>query len=426
MAADDMALPVMSRPKRARRARWGLLRESVHMALAALRANKLRTSLTLLGIVIGVGTVVAMAAVLSGMDRGMARSIAALGSGAIYLTKYEAAIQINGTRREERPDLTLDDAEDIARTIPGVTVSPNTQSMAPVSWRENVTKSLTINGCGADELVVSDRRLQSGRFFTREEMIAARNVAVLGPDVADVLFGSIDPLGRQVRIGGISYQVIGILTEKGSVLGNNLDEIVEVPVTAQQRQHGWGKVLDYITILPPAPEQVTLVRDQIEALMRRRHKLKTDAENDFGMTTQENLLDLYNKLTRAIFAVMLLVSGIALLVGGIGIMNMMLVTVRERTREIGIRRAVGARRGDVLLQFLTEAITLTLCGGATGLLLGAIFAVILAAVSPLPAALPVSIVVVALALAVGVGLFFGLYPAWRAARQNPIEALRYE
>jgi putative ABC transport system permease protein len=408
-------------------ARLSLVRESGRMALGALWANKLRTSLTLLGIIIGVSTVVAMASVLAGLDRGMAQSIASLGSGVIYLTKFEAGIHIGGRPQERRPDLTIDDARQIARACPAVAfVSPCGDAMASVSWRKRETKTISIAGAGADELLLSDRRISAGRFFTRAELLAERNVCVLGPDVVAVLFGSIAPVGRRVRIGRITYQVIGVLEGKGSVLGNNLDEVVVVPITALQRQYGWGDAVDYITILPISTRHVHLAEEEVEEFLRRRRGLRADAKSNFGLTTQENLLELYNNLTRAIYAVMLLVSGVALLVGGIGIMNMMLVTVKERTREIGIRRALGARRGDVMLQFLAEAMTLTLVGGALGIALGGLLALLLSLVSPLPAALPMGVVAIAVVLSASIGLFFGLYPAWRAAVQSPIEALRYE
>jgi putative ABC transport system permease protein len=412
-------------------ASWGahlaLLGESGRIALFALWANKLRTVLTLLGIVIGVGTVVAMAAVLSGLDRSMARSVASLGSGSIFLTKFEAGIRVGGGPREQRPDLTLDDAEAIRQGCPSVAaVCPAASTVLRLSWAGQQTKRISVEGAGADYVTVQDRTLASGRFFTAGEVAARTRVCVLGGDVADVLFGTIDPLGQALRIGSHRYRVCGLMAEKGSVLGNNLDEVVVVPVTALQQERGWGEVVDYIMIQPRRPELMTATLEEVESLMRRRRGLRVDDENDFGLTTQESLLQLYNNLTRAIYAVMLLVSGIALAVGGIGIMNMMLVTVRERTREIGVRRAVGARKADIMVQFLAESMTLTALGGIAGILLGALFALLISALSPLPAALPADVVALALGLAVAVGVFFGLYPAWRAALQDPIEALRYE
>ena len=416
-------------------AAWGRLRgqlailtESILIALRALVANKLRTSLTLLGIMIGVGTVVAMASILTGLDRSMAENLASLGSGSIYLTKHEASIQIGGhQRREQRPDLTLEDAEAIEEHCPSVAAaSPNAMTSLVVEWEGQQTKRVSIQGTGADMPFVEDRTLASGRFFTRGEMWARARVCVLGADVADVLFGAIDPVGLDVRVGGYRYRVLGVLEEKGQVLGNNLDEVLAVPVTTLQQERGWGQVLDYILIQPTAPDQAAQAREEVESLLRRRRGLEAGEENNFGLTTQENLLELYTNLTRAIYAVMLLVSGIALMVGGIGIMNMMLVSVRERTREIGIRRALGGRRRDILVQFLAEAITLTMVGGAVGILGGGLLGLIVSWVSPLPAALPVGVVLFALALSTLIGLFFGLYPAWHASKQDPIEALRYE
>lgn len=406
-----------------------LLSDSCRISFTALRDNKLRTGLTLLGIIIGVSTVVSMASVLSGLDKSMADSLATLGSGSIFLTKHEATIQIGGghQQRERRPDLTRDDAEAIVQACPSVAaVSPMAVQGLKLEWGGETTTRIGVTGAGEDYLTVEERELSAGRFFTRGEVIGRQRVCVLGTGVADALFGPVDPVGRRIKVGASTYQVIGLLTSKGKFLGNDLDQVAVVPVATLQLEYGWGQALDYILIQPTSPKHVTRAKDEIEALMRGRRGLRADQNNNFGLTTQQNLMEMYNNLTRAIYGVMLLISGIALAVGGIGIMNMMLVSVKERTREIGIRRAVGARKVDIRIQFLTEAIALTGVGGIAGVLCGGIFALIVAAVSPLPAAMPLSVVLFALGLAVAVGLFFGLYPAWRASLQDPIEALHYE
>lgn len=410
------------------RGRLAIFPESGRLALAALLANRLRSTLTLLGIVIGVATVVAMASVLSGLDAYMAKSVASLGSGSIFLTKYEASVRVGGgPRRETRENLTLEDAEAVARDCPSVlAVCPSGQAMLRVYWQGERTKHLPIEGGNEDYLLVNDRTMGPGRFFTRDEVHARTRVCVIGADVQETLFEGRDPLGERVRIGSHGYRVIGVLAEKGSLLGNNQDELVAVPITALQQDRGWGRDLDHIMIQPRTPRLTVKALDEVESLMRRRRGLQPHEDNNFGLTTQENLMELYENMTRAIYGVMLLVSGIALAVGGIGIMNMMLVSVKERTREIGIRRAVGARRTDVMLQFLAEAMTLTILGGCLGILLGASLALVISMVTPLPVALPLLVVLLALGLACGVGLFFGIYPAYRASVQDPIDALRYE
>jgi putative ABC transport system permease protein len=415
-------------PRRGRlAARASLLGESVRMALVALAANKLRTALTLLGMIIGVSTVVGMAAVLAGLDRSMARSIAALGSGAIYLTKHEAGIQMGGAGRDPRPDLKLEEAAAIARGCPSaIAVCPMVTAALVLRWGDRETKHVSVEGAGGDYLAVNDRATTRGRFFTAAEVQSRARVCLLGSAVVETLFGPNDPVGQRVRIGSWSYAVIGVLAPKGNVLGNNLDEVAVTPVTTLQQQQGWGTVLDYVAILPVSPRAVTRAQDEVEALLRRERGLRATDANNFGLSSQDSLLELYNRLTRAIYAVMLLVSGIGLMVGGIGIMNMMLVSVKERTAEIGVRRALGAQRRDVMVQFLAEAMTLTFAGGGAGIVAGGLLALLVAAVSPLPAVLPLGVVLVALLLSGSVGLFFGLYPAWQAARLNPIEALRYE
>ena len=410
------------------RGRLAIFNESGRIALGSLIANRLRSTLTLLGIVIGVATVVAMASVLSGLDSYMAKSVAALGSGSIYLTKHEASVHVGGApRREARRNLTIEDAEAIARRCPSVlAVCPSGQTMLRVYWGGARTKHLSIEGGGEDYLLVNDRTMAQGRFFTRDEVLARNRVCIIGEDIRETLFGGRDVLGERVRIGSHGYRVIGVLAPKGSVLGNNQDEIVAVPITALQQDRGWGRDLDNVMIQPRSPRYTTKALEEVEGVMRRRRGLQPHEKNDFGLTTQANLMDLYENMTRAIYGVMLLVSGIALAVGGIGIMNMMLVTVKERTREIGIRRAVGARRTDVLLQFMAEAMTLTILGGLLGIVLGASLALVISMVTPLPVALPLLVVLLALGLACGVGLFFGIYPAYRASVQDPIDALRYE
>jgi putative ABC transport system permease protein len=409
------------------RARIALLGESVRMAFGALRANKLRTALTLLGMVIGVSTVIIMAAVLSGLDRSMAEGIAALGTGNILVTRYEAGFHVGGTMHEIRPDITNADAEAIARECPSVAaVSPNVGSSEVVLWERMATKRIAIRGAGADYPLIEDRAIERGRSFTAAEALGRTRVCVMGSAVAEVLFGAVDPVGQRVRIGEWSYEVIGLLAAKGKVLGEDLDEVVYVPVATLQSQRGWGSIADYISVRPTSPRAVQTALEETEQLLRRRRGLRADEESNFALSTQDSLLAMYNNLTRAIYGVMLLVSAIGLLVGGIGIMNMMLVSVKERTREIGVRRALGAQRRDILLQFLAEAVTLTLTGGAAGIALGALLAGILAAATPLPAVIPPAVVAIALGVSVATGVFFGLYPAWRASRQSPIEALRYE
>lgn len=397
------------------------------MALGTLLGAKLRSALTILGIVIGVASIIAMVGVISGLGRSVRSQIDSLGTGILYLSKYDSGIQTDQSEAEKRADFVQEDAEAIARLCPSVQrTSPEIKRPGFAERGSLRTSVLAIFGGTEEFAAVGGWEMAEGRFLTAYDDRGRADVCVLGAGPAEVLFPEGTPLGQSVRVEGRQLQVIGVTAKKGSFLGQSLDDMVVVPLSIAAEIYGQRDEVDYIVIQPWGPEYVVEATDEVVELCRRRRGVPAAAENDFGITSQENLLELYHQITGAFFLITLVISSIGLLVGGIGVMNMMLVTVRERTREIGIRVALGARRSDVLGQFLWEAITLSLSGGILGMLLGYGLALLVRVASGIPVAVTWTGVAAALVLSLGVGVFFGIVPAYRASRLDPIDALRYE
>jgi putative ABC transport system permease protein len=418
-----------------------LLRETLGMAGRALVANRLRSILALLGIVIGVGTVIGMVALVNGFQRSFQQSIQSFGNNTIYIRRIRPGIHFTGDipdSLKQRKAFTMADAEAILDRCPAV------QDIAPFKWplmdiklahRHKRTRSTFCYGTNEAYLTTHGYDLARGRFFTAEEVERRANVVVLGKDTRETLFGSSSGLGERVHLNGIPFTVIGEYQPKGRMLGNNFDAVATVPYTtidkyfpAPNDAPPWfpkrGELfLDAIATSPELSEEA--MRQIIEVLRVRRH-LPSSKGNDFVVFTDDAFLSLYNTLTGGIFALMTLISSISLLVGGIGVMNIMLVAVTERTREIGVRKALGAPRKAILTQFLLESIVLTAVGGVIGIALGAGISWIIHAASKLPTYVSLWSVLTGLFFAAAVGVFFGLYPAMRASRLDPVDSLRYE
>jgi putative ABC transport system permease protein len=407
-----------------RPARASLFRENVRMALQAILSTKLRSFLTVLGIVIGVGTVIAMTSLISGLGRSIRGQIASLGSGVLYVTKQDSGFESGSREERNRKDLRLSDAEAIATLCPSVlAVSPEIKRMTHASVAGHQTSLLTLLGATEDFARVNDWEPAVGRFLGRDDLRHRADVCVLGAGPADILFPYGDPVGQRIEVDGRVCLVIGVLEEKGKFLGRSMDDLVLLPLSVLA---GRGGAVDYITVRPVTPDKADEARDEITELLRRRRGVRADQPDDFGITSQANLLELYHRLTGAFFLITLVISSIGLLVGGIGVMNMMLIAVKERTREIGVRAALGARRRDLLGQFLTETITLTFLGGVLGAVLGFALAAGVGLRFGIPMAVTPAALLLVVGLSAGVGLFSGMYPAWRASRLDPIEALRHE
>ena len=414
-----------------------MLVENLQFALTALRAHKLRAGLTIVGIVIGVWTVIAMVALVTGFNRNAEDAFSSFGTMLVQFQKYEPRFGGGHSIPEEernRKDLTIEDAEAIAHLAPSIlAVSPERYYWggAQVKGNGNEADAVRFGGVTQNYAICNNWTVGDGLNISEIDVLHARDVAVIGTDVRDALFKGKDPLGQFITVAGRRMQVIGVWEKKGSgAFGGQPDLELMIPITTFDRyfpqfKNSRGDTL-HIATVPRAPELVNQAVEEGTAILRARRKVPFDKPNDFAIFTAEKMIQQMTAVTGAISGVMVLIAGIALLVGGVGVMNIMLVSVTERTREIGLRKAVGALRHDISLQFLTEAMTLTALGGALGVILGLLTAVVVRNVSPLATATPIWSIFLGLGVSISIGLFFGLYPAVKAARLDPIEALRYE
>ena len=412
-------------------------KESVKMALETLRKNKLRSGLTVLGISIGIATVILISSAINGLNTNIDTFVKSLGTNDLWCFQFEPFGKRPTTEELNRKKLTRDDGIAM-RALPHVlSVDPeltyqNFQTgLGAVSVRAGTHKisNTILNGDTSQLKEVQDLSLIEGRMWTDAEEDRRANVAVLGHDAAEDLFPNESPLGKDIDVEGDIFTVIGVLDVQPQPFGsgrNTQDNAVYFPLETFTKIH--PEQLDYwITVKYDDPSNKALVTDEIRELLRRRRNVRVDQDDNFAIFSPESLTRLWNQLTGGLFLFMVAVSSVGLMVGGIGVMNIMLVSVTERTREIGIRKAIGATKRNILLQFTIEAVTLCVVGGLIGILAGAIFTLILHyAVSFLHAALSATWVIVAFVVSAAIGLIFGIYPAWKAAAMDPIEALRYE
>jgi len=414
--------------------RVGIAQEIVRMSVDSIRSHKLRSILTLLGIMIGVMTVIAMVSVIQGLNETFLGELESAGSDLIIISKHEPGIQTGNLSDEERQrkDLTLEDVDAIQAECPavkGVAVDLVVDLFESVPVKYQSTKILDAIILGMNSYwpeVLSIYNAQEGRFLTETDVTHSSKVCVLGAEVNETLFPHTNAIGKDIRIGAEKFRVVGILEKRGSMFGQSRDNLVGMPITTLMKYFPYD--LENLEVLA-APVERSLydeATEQIINLLRRRRKVAFGEPNDFAVFGQDTIIELYNQLTGAAYMVMVVISSIGLLVGGIGVMNIMLVTVKERTREIGIRKAIGARSGDILKQFLIEAVFLTGTGGIAGVLIGFLIAMLVRAATPLPAAVTLWSVALGVGVSVSVGLFFGIFPARKAAMTDPIICLRYE
>ena len=401
--------------------------EAVFIALSSLRANRLRSLLTLLGIVIGVMAVIAVVSIISGLNDYVAGKIFNLGPDVVTVSRTSPVISSfdDWIENQKRKSLYITDMEAIQAQCPdckAVGASANARSRVKFG-REYVDSQ--IQGYTTEVATILGTELSGGRFMTQYDVDHARNVCVIGADVVDNLFPFVDPIGKTLTLDDRPFEVIGVGTKQGSVLGQSRDNWAMIPLTLHQKMYGARRS---VTIYAKALDEKHLpaVESEIRITLRSRRHLTYNAKDDFALNTNENFLQIWANISRAFFAVTIGIASISLIVGGIVVTNIMLVSVTERTREIGIRKASGARRHDILIQFLVESATLSLVGGIIGILFGSGIALTVAYFSPLPASIKWWAIALALGVSTSVGLFFGIYPATKAANLDPIVALRYE
>jgi len=420
---------------------WRLFRETLRIARQALTANRMRSMLALLGIVIGVATVIAMMSLINGFQRSFQKGIQSWGSNTIYVRTFRPGAAFAGQIPDslrKRQAFSMADAAAIRERCPAVVaVSPIKVAAADIrlSYRERTTKTTTVFGSDEGMLRTRGFDLSRGRFYTAQEVDHRANVVVLGQDTHDVLFKDAGGIGETVHLNGVPFTVIGEFASKGRFLGNNFDEIATIPWTVADKYWAPGqdapfymtkKGQVFLDAVPVDEAHTDAAIVQIKTVLRLERHVPANKADDFEVFSDDAFLTLYNTITGGIVALMMLISSIALLVGGIGVMNIMLVAVTERTREIGVRKALGAPRKAILLQFLIEAVILTAVGGLLGIALGAGVATAVRALSGLPTYVSAVSVIAGVVVSTGVGVFCGLYPAMRASRLDPVEALRYE
>jgi putative ABC transport system permease protein len=402
--------------------------EAVGIALNAIWSNKLRSFLTVLGNIVAVTSIIAVVSLIQGMNAYVSDAIIS-DVGADNFTIQRAPV-VQTEEDEERirrhPRITLEDAEAVRRFSDHIqAVAAQARANTRVEYGGEVLDSVQIQGVSSEYVHFSTFTAERGRLISSVEVENNRPVTLLGWAIADKLFGPLEPVGKTIKMGGLHFRVVGVSEKKGSIFGNSQDEFAIVPLGVFRKMFGLRPGMELL-VKPKTPEVINAAMDDATVALRIERRLRPSERDNFGMFTSESLLTLYRAATQGIFAVLIGVVALSLVVGGIVIMNIMLMVVSERTREIGLRKALGARKRDIIWQILTESVTLSTFGGFVGTLLGFIAALIVSKLTPLPAAVQIWSVAIGLGITATVGLFFGLYPAMRAANLDPIEALRRE
>ncbi|MCL6629672.1 MAG: ABC transporter permease [Armatimonadetes bacterium] len=402
------------------------LTESIRVALDGLAANKVRSGLTMLGVIIGVSAVIAMIAIGQGARQRTMNFIQSMGTNVLMVMSGQSRTGMIRAGMGSAQTLTYDDALAIKESCPAVVrVSAELRMQAQVKYR-NMNTNTTIMGTTEDYPSIRNFQMAKGRFFTEKDVKSMRRVGVIGPTAAYNLFRQNSPINKIVRINGVNVKIIGMTIAKGTGgFGDPDDQIIIPLTTAQKRVFG----IDYIrsiSVQAKSMERMTEASTQIDELLRKRHKVGPASEPDFMIRSQAEVMETAEQMSRTFTMLLAGIATVSLLVGGIGIMNIMLVSVTERTREIGIRKAVGAKSKDILMQFLVESMVLSLVGGFAGIVLGIIGAKVLASISGWEAVVSIPAIVLAFSFAATVGIFFGIYPARKASSLRPIDALRYE
>jgi putative ABC transport system permease protein len=405
--------------------------EGVVIALESIRANKLRAGLTILGVSVGVFVVVAMGAMITGINGAVTKDITAAGPNTFYVTRqpisFEACDGSEDTCKWRRnPRITVNDASTF-RALPSIqAVITQINTGASARYRSNFLSSVSINSFTADWLLIDGGNIVSGRSWTQTEDASGSRVVVLNKKLTETMFGDSDPLGKELVIGNVPFTVIGLYDKPLNPLGNDNDPVAYLPMQAALSALNANPRWVNVAVRPRDGVTREQAIDDVTTALRAKRHMRPSADNNFAIITQDKILETYNKIVGTFFIVMLSLSAVGLLVGGVGVVAIMMISVTERTREIGVRKALGATAGIILWQFLVEAATLTGIGGAIGLILGAFVAWIIRTNFPIPAEIPLLSVVAAIGGSILTGVLFGIIPAFRAARLDPVVALRYE
>ncbi len=409
--------------------------ENFKMAFSTLRNNKLRSFLTIIGVIIGVITVMLISSMISGINVAVQTQVESFGTNSIFLNKNNQGIQVGNRSREERmrPPLTLEDADELV-TLPTIEAAVPILDVSSDRWGQKIivsgkngkqSSSVSLKGTSADFDKTGREILLEGRWFTAGESGTKTDVALIGQQVVEGYFPNGSPLGEKIEIGGREFRIIGVLEKKEELFGGDgggSSNVIYMPMGSAQRIKPNSEDLQILAVAKDG--QMILAKDQVQDLMRVRRQVPFGDDNNFSMETAASIIEQFESITFGVFLAMFVISMVGLMIGGIGVMNIMLVSVTERTREIGIRKALGAKQSDVLLQFLVEAVTLTGFGGLTGLAIGWILTTIIGLV--FPSYVPLWAPPIGFFASIGIGVIFGIFPAWKAARLDPIESLRYE
>ncbi len=423
------------------RLRVGLLAEILGMAVDTLRTNKLRSALTVLGVVIGVTSIVGMTSLIRGFGDQFESLIRQMGSDTIYVAKLSISSFASGRDFWDvmrRPDLTEEDAAAIKLGAPSAKFvgmqlggGPGSEPVR-MSYKGQGTKSMQLIGVGSNYPETNYLEMAQGRFFNEYEVQRRRNVIVLGAAPAETLFPNTDPVGKQIRVGPEEFTVLGVLSKRPSLLGGSPDEFAVIPISTYDKIYDPPRIRGMlsrflvISIVPYEGISRSQLQTEVEQVMRSRHRLKVDQENDFDVLTSDVLMRIFDQFTQAVSLALVVISSIALMVGGIGVMAIMTISVTERTREIGVRKALGARRREILWQFLLEAVFLTSIGGVLGILFGSGIGYLVHVLTDFPISLPWWSFALGIGFSATIGISFGMWPAFKASRLDPIDALRYE
>lgn len=402
--------------------------EGVILALSAVRANKTRASLTILGIAIGVMVVIAMASTITGIQNSVSEMVSRAGPTSFYVMRsFRNGIQMSGRNSQQyRPQLSRAEAEMI-RKLPDVAdVNVSESATSAVSYRTTDLNSVSVTGEDPSWLQVGGGEMIEGRNFDPVEDAAGAYVVVINDDAATALFPGFDPLGKVIKVLGLPFTVVGEYRDPSGLFGTSSDPTFIIPHSTFVKSATYSRGWMNIVVIPAANVSQPDAMDQVTAAMRVRRGLKPGQDNNFDLVSGDKFLDTFNSVTQGFFLIMLALSSVGLMVGGVGVVAIMMISVTERTREIGVRKALGATRGEILFQFLIEAATLTVLGGICGLILGGLIAWAVNHYTSIPATIPLWSIATAIIASAVTGIFFGLYPANKAAKLDPVEALRYE